>query len=148
MAKKMTNQVAAFLAILCFALSGCNKPSSGSRIPADDRLKWYFTFVPPNLEIERFHESPSPAMDHYYLWQIRISDNEDYRKFEAQITAHATNRDGAGADTGLITYSYPKWWKNANLEKMEGYRFTGKENGSVYAMFDREAGILFIQVHT
>jgi hypothetical protein len=144
----MTYRVATALAVLCFALGGCNKPGSGSGIAAGDRLKWYFTFVPPNLEIEKFYESPSPAMDHYYLWKIRITDDEDYRKFEAQITGNAINRDGAGVDTGLITDDYPKWWKNENLEKMEGYKFTGNENGNVYAMFDREAGILFLQVHT
>lgn len=142
----MTFPVTIVVTVLCFTLGGCKKLSFGSGITADDRLKWYFSFVPANLEIEKFHESPSPAIDHFYLWKIKITGDKDYRKFEAQITGKPINRDGAGVDTGLITDDYPQWWKNANLEKMEGYRFKGNNNGNIYAMFDREAGILFLQV--
>ena len=142
----MNHLITTVVAALAILLSGCSSKNSGSGISAEDRLKWYFAYIPPDLKIEMFHESPSPAMDHYYLWKIKITEHADYQKFEAQITNKPTNRDGGGVDTGIITDDYPKWWKNENLESMEGYRFTGNANGRVYAMFDRKASILFLQV--
>ena len=111
----MKLSIAAIQGLLLFLLSGCKTENFGSGISASDRLKWYLTFVPPSLKIENFYESPSPAMDHIYLWEIVSTNDEVWDKFEAQLTSKPTNRDDLGVDTGIMADDFPKWWRNQSL---------------------------------
>ena len=77
------------ISIIALLLASCK-----SGIGPKERLGWYVPFVPKDLVIEKFHETPSPSMDHEYMWMIRIQGDEEYLRFEEQFTKAPPNADG------------------------------------------------------
>ena len=136
--------------IVAFALlllTGC---SSG--IGDTERLGWYVPFVPDDLVIERFYETPSPSMDHEYMWKIKIVDNDEFRKFEQQFTVGPPNQDGVNDLIGACVFdTHPNWWKNVNFGVGVLYKYrvsvggNGNEWANIFALFDRDAGCLYVQ---
>lgn len=129
-------------------LAGCK-----SGVGPTERLGWYVPFVPKNLNIEKFYETPSPSMDHEYMWKIKIEDDEEYTKFEQQFSKAPPNVDGVNDyDTVAVFDVHPNWWKKIDFTKgiLHKHRVQvvgsgGGEWADVFALIDREAGFLYIQ---
>ena len=118
-----------------------------------ERLGWYLPFVPENLEIVEFYETPSPAMDHEYMWKIKITDSEQYQKFEEQLKKGPVNVDGKNDYAGVSEFDeHPDWWKIVNfsdgilhMHRVQVIGSGGTEWGNIFALFDDEEGFCYIQ---
>lgn len=135
--------------LIALFLAGCK-----SGIGPEARLGWYVPYVPAGLVIENFYETPSPSMDHEYMWKIRIKDDEDYLKFQQQFTKAPSNVDGLNDYDGVSVFdAHPRWWKDIDFTKGILYRHRvqvvgsgGTEWAFVFAMLDKDAGCLYVQV--
>ncbi len=129
-------------------LTGCK-----SGINSRERLGWYFPFVPKVLVIDKFYETPSPSMDHEYMWKIKISDSDDYRKFEQQFTKSPPNKKGENDYSDpVVSDGHPSWWKKLDFSQgvLHKHRVSvvgsgGGELADVFVLVDREHGYLYIQ---
>jgi hypothetical protein len=136
------------IAVVALFLTGCK-----SGIGSKERLGWYVPFVPKDLDIEKFYETPSPSMDHEYMWMIRIKGNEEYLRFEEQFTKAPPNVDGVNDYDSVAAFdAHPQWWKKIDFSKgtLHKHRVQvvgsgGSEWAYVFAMLDKEAGLLYIQ---
>ena len=137
-----------FIAVIALCLGGCK-----SGIGPKERLGWYVPFVPKGLDIVEFYETPSPSMDHEYMWKIRINADEQYLKFEEQFTKATPNVDGANDYDSVAKFdAHPRWWKEIDFSKgiLHKHRVQvvgsgGSERADVFALLDKEAGFLYVQ---
>ena len=137
-----------FITIFLFVLAGCK-----SGIGPYERLGWYVPYVPQSLVIEKFYESPSPAMDHEYMWKIKVDDNEEFQRFWKQFSSPPPNADGvSGYSSAAIFDHHPMWWKKLDFKRgvLFKYRVSvvgsgGGEKAEVFALFYRDAGFVYIQ---
>ena len=138
-----------YLAFILLIFVGC-----GSGIGSQERLGWYVPFVPDDLVVERFYETPSPSMDHEYMWQIKIVDNDDFSKFATQFTKAPPNAIGV-SDAGVAVFDeHPAWWRKLRFpqKSLHRHRVTvvgsgGGERADVIALFDKNKGCLYIQAY-
>ena len=136
------------LVLTASILSGCK-----SGIDSSERLGWYVPFVPKNLQMEKFYETPSPSMDHEYMWKIKIGNNEEYTKFEQQFTKAPSNASGVNDYDAVVVFdSHPNWWKKVDFNQGTLYKHRvevvgskGGEWANVFALVDKKAGYIFIQ---
>ncbi len=139
------------LAIISLALVVFGGCSSG--IGSHERLGWYVPFVPDDLVVERFYETPSPSMDHEYMWKIKLSANEAFAKFEQQFINAPPNVAGINDYGGPCVFDeHPTWWKSIDFTNgvLHQHRVTvvgsgGGEWASIFALFDKEDGYLYLQ---
>lgn len=132
-----------------WAISQPNVGASG--INARDRLAWYLPYISDNLNIEQFYETPSPAMDHDYIWKIKIEDSPNFKKFVKQLTEPPSNVDGINDYSGVSQFEdHPKWWTSLDTENLEIYRYRvsvvggAEEKAYLTVLFDRNSGYLYI----
>ncbi len=124
-----------------------------SGIKPHDRLAWYLPEVPENLKIELFYETPSPAMDHDYMWKIKMEDTEEFKNFAAQLTSPPTNFCGKNDLREIPVFdTHPDWWKSIKFENHKTYQymvwvFGSNKNQKAYlfALFDEEKKYLYVQ---
>ena len=122
-----------------------------SGINAHDRLAWYVPYVPKELKIELFYETPSPAMDHDYMWKIKIEETKDFHKFADQFLKAPPNVDGVSDLSDVSVFDgHPDWWKAINFDEHKHYNYkvklvNGDERAYLFALFDRDAGYLYVQ---
>ncbi len=115
------------------------------------RLAWYLPKVPSDLKIELFYETPSPSMDHDYMWKIKIEETEDFKKFTEQFLKPPANAYGeCDLDEVSVFNDHPDWWKAIKFDKYKIYRHRVKvvnsqEIGYLVAFFDKDTGHLYIQ---
>lgn len=136
------------IAGLCLVLlAGCR-----SGIDPLERLGWYVPYVPKDLAVKEFYETPSPSMDHDYLWKIRITKSSGYKKFERQFTKGPSNASGVNHYSEPVVFDcHPGWWKKLDFSKGTLYKHRVKVVGGggqlayVFAFIDRKAGYLYIQ---
>jgi len=118
-------------------------------------MGWYVPFVPETLDIVKFYETPSPSMDHEYMWFIRITNDESYRKFEEQFTKAPPNVDGVNDyDRAAVFDEHPRWWKEIDFSKGTLYKHrvqvvgsAGSEWADIFALLDKQAGFLYVQAY-
>jgi hypothetical protein len=118
-----------------------------------ERLKWYLPEVPESLVIEKFYESPSPAMDHDYMWKIKVEDSEMFKGFQKQLSQKPPNYCGVNDLSEVPVFDvHPKWWRSIDFEKGTLYQYIvevfgskGSEKSSLFAFFDQDASYLYIQ---
>jgi hypothetical protein len=123
-----------------------------SGIGARDRLKWYLPSVPDSVVIEKFYESPSPAMDHQYIWEIIVEDNDNFRLFETQLTQKPPNfHEENELSNSWVFDEHPSWWKSLDFESFERYQYIVEVVGSndserayLAPFFDEKSGFLYI----
>lgn len=130
-----------------------------SGINAQDRLAWYVPYVPNDLQIEKFYETPSPSMDHTYMWKIKIAENDTFKKFAEQFTQSPINVDGVN-DYGEVPSfdTHPDWWRSIDFKKYKVYQYRvvcvppksttpheSSERAYLFAFFDKQGGYLYVQ---
>ena len=127
--------------------------AGASGIGARDRLAWYLPFVPNDLNIEKFYETPCPAMDYEYMWKIKIEDTAEFKKFSQQLTAKLSNSAGKNDLSEVPKFdAHPRWWRAIDFEQGKLHRHfvtvvgsDGGERGYVFALIRREEGFIYIQ---
>ena len=124
-----------------------------SGIGSYERLGWYLASVPKSLMIEKFYETPSPSMDHEYMWKIKIEDTKEFKKFALQLSKPPANMiDVNGPGDVVIFESHPSWWKQIDFTTGEMHKYfvtvigsNGGEKATIVALFDKAGGYLYIQ---
>lgn len=141
-----------FAIIFCYYYFGLKLSGIGPY----ERLGWYVPFVPQTLVVEKFYESPSPAMDHEYMWKIKIDSSEQFQRFWKQFSSAPPNAEGASISGGPAVFDYhPVWWREIDFKRGVSffmYRISvvgsgGGEKADVFALFDKDAGCVYIQAY-
>ena len=124
-----------------------------SGVNAYDRLKWYLPNVPKDLAIEKFYETPSPAMDHEYMWKIKIQNSDTFERFQKQLTQAPPNSVGKNKyDEPIKFESHPRWWNALDFKKGKLYAHfvevvgsNGGEKAYLFAFLDENTDYIYIQ---
>ncbi len=125
----MKQSIKSFLVFLCLlGLTGCGKSPSQSYITK-------FGSIPDGAKISKFWFS-GIGMDHSYLWKIEFDSKENYDQFIKSINHLEDSKDESGPDTGLCSHRFPRWWKEEELEKMNGKRKRGNNIYHYYFYID------------
>ncbi|MGJ8657212.1 MAG: hypothetical protein ACSHX6_12245 [Akkermansiaceae bacterium] len=124
-----------------------------SGIGPHERLTWYLPFVPPSLNIEEFYETPSPSMDHDYIWKIKIEDADTFKKFITQLTSPPPNAiGGSKLSESPVFRVHPTWWKNLDFTKgnLKQYNIEltnnikGSAKTTIFAFIDQQENYIYI----
>lgn len=137
-----------------------DQPFAGaSGINAHDRLAWYVPYVPKDLKIELFYETPSPAMDHEYMWKIKLEETEEFKKFAVQFLKPPPNVDEVNDVSDVAVFdAHPDWWRAIKFDDHKVYQYRvvtvvpdssvpreSRERGYLFGVFDKEKGCLYVQ---
>ncbi len=129
--------------------------NGSSGIGSHERLGWYVPYVPQSLVVERFYETPSPAMDHEYMWKVKIDASEEFQRFWKQLSSAPPNAVGDSIhDHAAIFDSHPMWWKEIDFKRGVFFKYRvsvvgsgGGERADVFALYDKGAGYAYIQAY-
>lgn len=124
-----------------------------SGITSYERLGWYLPYVPQSLIIEEFYETPSPSMDHDYIWKIKIENTDTFKKFITQLTSPPPNYTGEGDYSAPPVFKrHPEWWQNLDFSKgtLKQYNIELVDNikdgaqTTIYAFIDNQEEYIYI----